>query len=426
MNFQYSSLDLGRESGPVKDLLSRVEDEARQQTIVLSPIYSGDGQPPYFTQIMSDWYSYYIQPYRGEALDFIVREFGSQTLGKSVRGILFENARDKIELSKLQAIGRERETFDQLKEVADVRTELDDKKAQYEALKAQYGRDAIKATPILYWLIIIISMVPEFLINWESFLKIPLLMGTPALVLGSVSLVAGFFGFSAHRVGMIIKQWQDRFGGDVSNTDRWKSARELSIALTLFSIAMSIVIWGRYLLVADIIRERDILSGGGFGAEQLILYGGAILGNVGVYLFAVLWSFVKHDAVQGFSELRGEVETLQNRQSQLVEKYLTRRNQRHILAAQKALDKAKQQEKSQIERLEGYKESRQLFAEIRKKDEQVVALLKEYRTLLLAKARANKQLRYFYVEDIAKVDVDTYEWLTPDQYASISLELRYI
>jgi hypothetical protein len=225
---------------------------------------------------------------------------------------------------------------------------------------------------------------------------------------------------------MILKQWGDRFGGSVSSTERWKSTREFSVAILLYSIGMAIVVWGRYLLVADIIRENALLNGQQFGLEQFWLYAGTVLGNVGVWLFGILWSFVKHDSVQGFSELRNEVEELTGRQSKLIEKYLSRRNQQHILAAQKSLQQLSRQEDAQKKQLQGYGVARQLFEQIKSKDNEVIGLLMTYRNALLDKCSTNQKFDYFELEDITKADVVSTVRLTSDQYGSKSLELKYL
>src|SRR5262249_25733247 len=160
----------------------------------------------------------------------------------------------------------------------------------------------------------------------------------PALVLGSVILVASFFAASSHILGTLWKQRQEKFGGGVSATERKKSRLELILALFLFFLGMGIVVWGRYLLISEIMREKTILRGEGLDVEDILFTIGAILGNVGVWVAAMWWSYTKHDSIPNFSELRTEVERLQAKMLRLYEKYLTSRNQRHILAGRKKVE----------------------------------------------------------------------------------------
>src|SRR5262249_19174799 len=212
------------------------------------------------------------------------------------KGFLFEKERDELDQLTLDEMYKERETFMQRKDAADVHDRLLEKQQAYDELRREQGRDAQKWTPVLYWTILFAWMVPEFLINWESFGKIPVLMNTPALVLGSVILVASFFAVSSHILGTLWKQRQDKFGGEVSATERKKSRLELILALFLFALGMGIVVWGRYLLMSDIIREKSILRGEGLDIEDILYTVGAILGNIGVWFAGMWWSYTKHDS----------------------------------------------------------------------------------------------------------------------------------
>lgn len=188
---------------------------------------------------------------------------------------------------------------------------------------------------------------------------------------------------------------------------------------------MGIVFWGRYMLITDILREKAILKGEGFGSEEILLFGGAMLGNIGVWLAGMLWSFVKHDAVPNFSELQAEVEKLRAKMAQIYEKYLTSRTQRHILGAQKQIDKLFLSDKAQLARATGLQDARQLFNSIRHKDDEALALLDEYRSRLVSLVKTQGRDAIFLIDDISKADLNIRTELMPDEYGSASLQFRY-
>src|SRR5262249_5018801 len=134
---------------------------------------------------------------------------------------------------------------------------------------------------------------------------------------------------------------------------------------------------------------------------------------------------IKHDSVPGFSELREQLELLQARQMVLFETYLTRRNQQHIQNAHKQHERLNRAEAAQKQNLEGYSDARGAFAKLRQKDEQVLALFKEYRSRLISKLKSEKNPRYFLYDDIAKSDVDSHVRITPDQYGTLEIDLKY-
>jgi hypothetical protein len=421
---KYVSLDVSRHSEAAKDLLARVELESPHEKIVLTPVYSLEGHPPFLTQEMDAWYRSWIQPFRGPALEEVISAFQSRTLPRGGNAVLFEHARDRIEQKKHQEIGVERETFKQKKEVEGVLRELRESREQYGSLKREYGREATRWTPRRYWIILFLFMCPEFLINWDSFLKIPWF--TPAYATGLILVVAIGFAFSAHSVGKILKQWKELFGGHVAHTEKMRSVRELTIALILLCLGMAAVAVGRWFFILPSIQEKEMLQGGGLDTTDIIQFGGVMLGNFIVYLLGVLWSFYKHDAVPGFSELREQVERLEKRELNLFERDLTKRNQRHIQQAQKLLEQLNRVEAAQKQQLQGYDVARELFGKLKHKDEQVVALLLEYRNRLIGKAKSMKPARWFSYDDIAKIDVDMEMKLSPDQYAAIPVGLRYL
>jgi hypothetical protein len=388
------------------------------------PIYSADALPPFFTVEMNSWYLSFVRPHRNVELQAAISVFETCTLPRGGRGILFEHNRDSTELSKLHDIAAERETFKQVKEVQHVMSELEDVRTQYEALKAQNGRDAVKWRPVSYWIILFAFMLPEFLINWDSFLKIPSF--TMAYASGLMLLVAIAFGYSAHTVGRIIKQWKELFGGYVGRTDKARSRRELAVGLTLFLLGIAAVAWGRWYFIQAAILEKEILRGGGLELSDYLQFIGAMLGNVIVYLLGFLWSFARHDSVPGFSELRARLDVLEARKLALFHQHLTSRNQQHIQQAQRKLESIIRVEVNQKANLNGYAKAREQFGIIKQTDDRVIALLNDYRAKLIDKLKGRRSSVRFRLDDVRVAELDTMTTLTLDQYAATPLELRYV
>jgi len=420
----YAAVDFDSLSPIAKDLFDRLAREVENEVIYLTPVFSRDGLPPFLTMEMSSWYQSRVRPLRGPALQTTIAIFQARNLPRGGHGILIEHERDKIEQTKLQEIATEKETFQQINEVANVVSELADVRGQYEAIKAQNGRDAIRWRPFSYWAIMFCFMLPEFLINWDSFLKIPGF--TMAYASGLMLIVAIAFAFSAHSIGRIVKQWKELFGGYVGNTDKAKSRREFGVGLALFFLGVAAVGWGRWFFIQAALLEKSILRGGGLELSDYLQFAGAMLGNIIIYLLGVLWSFTRHDSVPNFSELRGALEKLEHRKLQLFEKNLTRRNQQHIQRSQKDLERISRVDTNQKQQLEGYPQARQLFGIMKHTDDLVLALLSEYRSRLVGQLMDRRATVRFRVDDIRLADLDTEIMLTLDQYAATPLELRYV
>jgi hypothetical protein len=139
----------------------------------------------------------------------------------------------------------------------------------------------------------------------------------------------------------------------------------------------------------------------------------------------LLWSFLKHDAIPEFSELRYELMKVQRKLIQAYDKFLTRRNQQHLQKAQKDRNQAQRVEEDQ-KKLEGYPQARQQFARLKNKDSEVLALFKEYRNRLLTKINADSTPRSLQIDDVRMAEMETLVRVATDEYASIPLELRYL
>jgi hypothetical protein len=414
---EYESLDLTKRSDPANDLFDRIATESTHSTIVLTPVYSTDGTPALLTQEMSAWFHSFILPCRSGAIEDVHDEFKRRNLK------LFEQEADKIEQKKLGEIASERALLRQNKRVELLRARFIELSSQYDTWRLNYGRDALVWNPFLYWTALVLFMLPEFLINWDSFLKIPGF--TPAYATGLMLVVAVAFGFSAHSMGRIIKQWKELFGGHVDFAERRKATRELIIATLLFLIAITAVGWGRWFFIQGAILEKTILRGGsGLELSDLVQFVGAMLGNILVYLLGFLWSLIRHDSVPDFCELRHELTGVQNKVVAAFNKYLTRRNQQHLQKGQKELTQAQRFEDSQKKR-DGYPQARQQFSRLKNKDSEVRALLMEYRNRLLTKLKSDQTQRSFQVDDVRVAEMDIVIKLSPDQYASVPIELRY-
>ena len=207
-------------------------------------------------------------------------------------------------------------------------------------------------------------------------------------------------------------------------TERRKALRELIVGVLLLLIAITAVGWGRWFFIQGAILEKTILRGGGLEFSDLVQFVGAMLGNVLVYLLGLLWSFYKHDSIPEFSEIRYELMKVQRKLIAAFNKYLTRRNQQHFQKAEKDRTQIQRVEDSQKKK-ESYTRARQQFAKLKNKDSEVRALLMEYRNRLLTKMKADPNQKYLQIDDVRVAEMETLIRLTPDQYASVPIELRY-
>jgi hypothetical protein len=422
----YVNLDLEPDSPIAMALFEKLKSESSGATIPLTSEQSADGSPSFLTPVMCSWFNSYIQPLRRGALHEIVSLFQRMEIRESgVRGILFEHERDKVTQEKFQRIDGERQMFLSQTGAQHIHSELLKTRQSYAYLTQQHGREAQKLRFWVYWFaLLFVIFVLEGIINLESFLKIPGF--TPALSIGSFLCVSIALATSAHLLGKTIKQWRDLLGGSVSGTDRRKNHFILGVAAFLLILAMAFVAYARWFLIADVLLRKVQISGGEIGSEEVLQFSGTLFGNFIVYALGVVWSFVQHDSIPGFGEMRRDLEKLQEKENKLIEKYLGSRIRRHINAEQQSLGLLKRREQAQTSQFSEYQSGRRLFDAFREQDVRVISILDSYRTELLAQVRDNDRKAIFAYESLTKLAVDVTTTMSPDEYAGTATELRYL
>ena len=172
----------------------------------------------------------------------------------------------------------------------------------------------------------------------------------------------------------------------------------------------------------DIIGESSFTS--------WMQFGGAMLGNTGVYLFGVLWSASRHDSMPGYMELRIEKKNLEKEYNRVYTKEVTGniRQKRH--KAEQESD-AKRKADNAYKTLPGYHECYKQLQQFKAKDAVVHGLLGAYRSELLKEARENSARLTFIVSGIdldglPKNDTTEIRYLTPEEYLGISFRFKYL
>lgn len=369
---------------------------------------------------MSSWYRANVVSARRTAISEVRSAFEQEDVGGS-RGFLVEAEADRIEGQKFEELTSERDVFFQQHEIQRDTSEMDRLEKLYDRKRAEYGRDARKLSPAIYVLGLLLIMFLEFPLNLASFLRIDFL--TPALATASVFVVAIVFAFSSHMIGTVVRQWSERFGGNVAGRLKADSRRWLIGGIILFVIGAAAIVFSRSYLVADA-RARQIALGEE-GAAPWATYGIAFIGNFAVYAAGVVWVMFFHDPVPNFAEERYELDRLRRRYARRSRKQLEGRQQQKREHARRELEQLRRREADQAQRLRNHSRYRTMFEEVRKVDDQVLALLESYRSLLTTALRdAGVNARFVY-EDRSTSAVVPRRALDGQEYLRLPLRLGF-
>lgn len=422
----YGRLDLGLDGPLAADLLSGLAAEAGGSEIALtSPAGAGLDAPAFMTPQMLSWYQRWIAPVRGVTVAEVRQTLEAEVLPNGNRGFLREAEADAIERRKLVQVKEERETFFQDEAVRQLDVQVKKLTTEYERKCAEHGREAKVWNPVSYGIVLaLIALLLEGLVNWESFLKVP--GWTPAIATGAFLAVAAAFGTSAHFLGHVLKQWGERFGGNVSARVRNDSWRQLALAAILGFVGFGLVIYSRYFFLREVIDRQVLMGDGDVGYTVLVTIGGALFGNLIAYALGVAWAFARHDSVPDFAEERRVLDRLRARQRHLHAKRLQPRLTQRLLQASKDLEQLTRREADQAQNLRHYGPHRARFDAVRANDARVLALLSEYRKRLVAAARgAELRTRFVFDDPMVAGGASGRVELEPEAYLGQNLRLPF-
>jgi hypothetical protein len=294
---------------------------------------------------------------------------------------------------------------------------------------AEQGRKPTPPRPILYVLGLFSLVTLEAFINFESFMKVPYIT-SPFLATGATMAVAFAIAMAAHFHGIILKQWNYLFSpqdpGDRSHRARHSDAmRRLIAGGVLLGIALLMVAGSRYYYLREYIMQARIL-----GSTPPSMLGGItfmLFGNIVAYLGGLLLSYSLHDRDPNFAEKDREFRAVTRKLGRL--KMKRDAIQR---SAKQGLDTAlaAESKKSSNTRGPNYALLRTQVGQLIEKDQQVLALLLEYKAALTqAFIRAgDEDERRFQLPDGAYselVPTSLDRMLTPRQYAAEQITLGF-
>ncbi|WP_232629202.1 hypothetical protein [Methylobacterium sp. Leaf118] len=420
---EYQALDFSAEGALARDLAARLDAEADQPILSLSPPHGADaGGPALLTSAMSAWYLQNVSSARRSALGEVLSSFADEKTSSGNEGFLVEAERDRIEQAKQTALATERANFFQRKEISDLNVEIGRLHTEYERKRAEHGRDAQAWRPGMYFFGLFLFVMAEYPINLSAFLKIDFL--TPAFATISVTLIAFGLAFSSHLIGQVVRQWSERFGENVTGRLKAESVRLFGVGLLLLLIGAAAIVFSRTYLVAEAVARSEAL--GEEGASTVSIYGLALIMNVFVYAIGLAWAIVFHDPVPNFMEERHRLEVLRSRLRKRYRTLLEPKQRQRIEEAQRAREQAERREADQAKSLRNHTRHRARFAEVLKADDRVKALLESHRSRLLATARQRGLHTRFVYHDLTSGDVDTRRELDGEAYLRLRLHLGYV
>lgn len=398
---EYQAIALDPRSEAVAWLDVRAEAEESSEHMPVPLTNDLEQAPAGLTPSMSAWYGRFIAARRLAAIAAVRSRFEADTV-RGVPSILLESEVDRVRHETARAKHRALNEF--FVNNGPLKAEADQLAQDYERMRAeQGGRKPRMVSPRIYGLGLFVVVLLELFVNFESFMSVPYI-SSPFLATGITGLVALAIGWAAHLHGTLLRQW-DHFFGPHDHILRLQGLRMLGIGSVLLAVALGAVLGARYFYILPKIEQAILL-----GSEPPSLLGSLsfmIAGNAIVYLVGSAWAYVTHDEIPDYPSVKRRADAKRDEYDRAFQRQvadeIVRLEQKAAAEEDKLRKRAIAQEVSPSHVM-----NRRLFQLIRNKDEEVCAVLKDYRMRL---SRSHPKVRYRYPDR---------EVLTPDPYVELS------
>lgn len=326
----YTDLDLTSNGPLASDLFGRAERESSNRNISLT----SDGQPgamsANLTPEMNAWLSTHVARVRANALNAVIGAAKRVRLPGGVEGFVEDFERDVIGRDRAVRKSQEITTFyERHHEKLD---RLERAETEYLALRTSLGgRDAQVPSRLVVYGVPAIIMIPEFFMNYSSFLK---LSGVPAIAMGLSLVVALAVAVSSYMTGVFLKAYHFYMRPD-DDEQRAKGIRLMGIAMMLLLISLAAVGYARYSTVLAQIEAALVL---GLTPPNVIAQtSGLLAGNLIVFAVGAAITYLQHDEnpeyaakAEKFARLKKEMEGLRHRQLVAKLEDIERKHKRRI------------------------------------------------------------------------------------------------
>lgn len=372
----YVAIDVTDGSRLKQALMAKVEQEAANREITISS--EGDSKAEGMTLAMTSWYDTYIAPSRTSAISDAQQVAGDITLGKGTRGVV-----ERVEIDK-ERQGRARRRTEILTQFRNkhgsLLAELEDTDREFSDMRVQEGgRDPKIHNRWLEWGVLIpLIMIPESLLNFESFRRAPIIQ-SDAMALGVTIIVGAGIAVAAHLIGRFVRQFNFYMkpDNDESNRMGWPL---WAIGSSLLLVALAVVGYARYFYLAPLVEQAIIL--GQVPPNIFLSTGGLLLGNLVVFFLGVAVTFMLHDSNPEFSDKARKLKKLQKDVNGLRNK--------EVIAKLSAVDQAFREKTDGIKRMTKQMENADEYGRLKScvnaiegKDREVIGVLSEYKQALI-------------------------------------------
>lgn len=411
----YLDMDLSPSGALADDLFARAERESGGRNISLT----GDGQAgamsANLTPEMNAWLSTHVARLRANALNAVQAAAKRIRLSGGVEGFVEDFERDAI--GRERAIRKAQETATFYERHQAKLDRLETAENEYLALRTVLGgRDAQIPSKLVVYGVPAIIMIPEFFMNYGSFLK---LSGVPAVAAGLSLVVALAVAVASYMTGVFLKAYHFYMRPD-DDEQRSKGMRLMAIALALLVISLIAVGYARYSTVLAQIEAAMVL---GLTPPNVVAQtAGLLAGNLIVFAVGAAITYLQHDENPEYALKAGKYFGLKKEMEGL--------RQKHLVAKLEDIDRSHKRKIDELAKRAGLMRAQPDHVgiahdagQITSKDAEVVGLLRAYQNHLVDRIVARDPDFRFTGPATDRNGGATTETVTPNDFAARPIHL---
>lgn len=377
----YLALDVSPDGEVARLLLGRAGQEAESGRLELTAAGDAGALSAGLTQAMSEWLNQFVASRRGVAVAELMAQARDIRPNATVDGLLLEAEHDRIDneknkktLDTLAAFNNEHS--DALNEVDRLQSDCDHFRAKYE------NREAKHPNLLLEWTLLFLIMVPEALLNFESFRRAPIIQ-SDAMALGATILVGLGVAGAAYCFGLFIRRYH--YYAREDDAGRRRAGWPLySFGSILLAVSLGTVGAARYYYLLPKIQEAVVI--GAPVPNVYISVGSLLFGNLIGFFLGVVVTFFMNDPDPEYADKASELRKAKEKYSGLFKLNVLRKLDSFAARAKEDREE-KTRTAARMASKQGFSQLRQRVDRMKAKDMQVVGLLQNYRTTLIRAIR---------------------------------------
>lgn len=410
---EYTSLDV---SSRLPALLENIERESRGTDIQLTAAHDKGAPGAGLTPSAVAWFNAHIAVPRARAISRIESDARAIRPEGGGEGMLEDLANEQAELDRQARRAKASQEFQsQHSSLIEEHSRLAE---SYRRFRSEEGREAKVARSWQILLALCVVLLPESLLNYNSFRVAPFIQSA-FMAVGLTFIVGIAIAVAGHMFGSYIRRLNYYRRGDDSGRER-SGTPWLVFSLFLLVAALAVVGVSRFYYLVPKIAEAVAI--GAPPPNLAFSIAGLLIGNLLCFLLGAIVAFILHDPNPDYEDTAKNVHRAASTLQKLRRKHLEPKLKQ--AEARFASDRTQNTNRAKALRTNAnYASVSASFEALKAKDKEIIAALQDYRDRLAHGIAQQGRDVVFRLDDYSGDPLNTRRFMKPSEYAALPISL---